>query len=197
MTNQPATVGRFRSGHQIDGTPASLDEWRVTTGDPDVAAAIYAELGGDAPAEWEAKGEDNLEVFTASKSVDILLESESAIRQRLVLWKRHSSRQTNTKDGEFNYTATGPTPDVEIYFRLASQPDLGIFKFQTSSWSFVADLNLAETEERLFSLLADSDTGKASASLAIVKDSFVARRGVRAGSLVEYNKPALMLTGAV
>lgn len=193
MATRPAVVGRFRSGHQIDGQPSSLDEWRVTTGDPDVAAAIYAELGGDAPAEWEAKGEDNLEVFNASKSVDILLESESAIRQRLVLWGRNSS--PNTTVGELEYTGTGLTPDVEIYFRLASQPDLGIFKFQTSSWSLVADLNLAEAEARLVALLAVSDSAKAGAKLEIVKDSFVAMRGSRKGSLVEYNKPALTLTG--
>ena len=44
-------VGRFRSGHQINKRPAALSEWRVTTGDPEVAEKIHDILGGDAPQE--------------------------------------------------------------------------------------------------------------------------------------------------
>ena len=82
-------VGRFRSGHTLNGRPSALDDWRVTTGDPEVASAIYDLLGGDAPQKWDAKGEDDLEVFTASKEVEIILEGEKALRQSMLLWGRN------------------------------------------------------------------------------------------------------------
>ena len=47
-------VGNLRSGMQIDNKPVALQEWRVTTGDPDVANAI-ADLYGGKVEEWETK----------------------------------------------------------------------------------------------------------------------------------------------
>lgn len=73
-------AGRFRSGHLINDRPASLEEWRVTTGDPEVAQKVYELLGGEAPQEWAAKGEVNIEVFSASSSVDIIIENAKALR---------------------------------------------------------------------------------------------------------------------
>ena len=44
-------VGQFRSGTQINRRPMALTEWRVTTGDPDVAYAISELLGSVGDAE--------------------------------------------------------------------------------------------------------------------------------------------------
>jgi hypothetical protein len=203
-------VGRFRSGHQINDRPAALNEWRVTTGDPDVAAAIFDLLGGDAPAEWEAKGEDNLEVFTASKDVAIIIERANSLRQRLVLWGRNGKpiyttdgekKDDGTPDPDAHLTlaerkqkgrdGTGPTPDVELYFRLAENPDLGIFKFQTGSWSFVSDLEYNQTEDAIADAIADSESSRATATLTLEEVSFTAKNGPRAGQLVQYTKPVL------
>jgi hypothetical protein len=208
-------VGRFRSGHQISGRPAALSEWRITTGDPEVASEVYDLLGGDAPQEWEARGEDNLEVFTASKEVEIILAGEKALRQRMVLWSR-AGKLISDSDGETLSDGTpdpdaeltfaerkkkgqdgiGPVPQIEIYFKLKGAEDLGVFKFQTGSWSLAQDLARDDTEGELADYAADSETGNVLATLALEEVSFVAKNGPRAGQTVNYTKPVLSIKGA-
>jgi hypothetical protein len=208
-------VGRFRSGHQINKRPVALSEWRITTGDPEVAEAVYDLLGGDAPAEWDATGEDNLEIFTASKEVAVILEGPNALRQKMVLWGRQgkpimvsdgatidypddqkgqpdpdaglsfAERKAKARDG------FGAEPQIEVYFRLAENPDLGIFKFQTGSWSLASDLAYNGVEDEL----SDID-GPTKATLALEEVSFVAKNGPRAGQTVNYTKPVLKIVGA-
>lgn len=213
-------VGRFRSGHQLNGRPAALTEWRITTGDPEVADAVYELFGGDQPQEWEAKGEDNLEIFTASKEIDVILEGEKALRQKMVLWSRagkliqsgdgatidypedrkgepdpdaslsFQERKAKARDG------FGAEPQIEVYFRLAEDTELGIFKFQTGSWSMASDLAYNDVEGELRDYAADSETGKVKATLKLEEVSFVAKNGPRAGQTVTYTKPVLTIKGA-
>lgn len=213
-------VGRFRSGHQINKRPQSLTEWRVTTGDPAVAAKVYDLLGGDAPQEWEASGEDNLEVFTASPEVEIILEGEKALRQRMVLWGRNnkiiretdgevivSGEEAGQPDPDAGLTfaerkqkgrdGTGPEPQIEVYFRLAADPELGIFKFQTGSWSLAQDIVRDGTDDALTDALADSERKAARAKLGLEHVSFTAKNGPRAGQTVEYTKPVIKILGPV
>lgn len=82
-------VGSFRAGYSENGEPKSLDEWRVTTGDPIVADAIHGLLGGEKPAEWETKSEEALEIYTEAKSVPIILDGPRAVRQRFVQRNRN------------------------------------------------------------------------------------------------------------
>ncbi|QNJ56531.1 recombination directionality factor [Arthrobacter phage Niobe] len=213
-------VGRFRSGHQINNRPAALSEWRVTTGDPEVADAIHEILGGDAPQDWEAKGEDNIEVFTASKEVEIILEGEKSLRQKMVLWSR-AGKLVQSGDGQtidYPEDKVGPDPDaalsfqerkakardgigaepqIEVYFRLADDPELGIFKFQTGSWSMASDLAYNGTDDDLADAVADSEEGKARGTLKLEEVSFVAKNGPRAGQTVSYTKPVLTIKGAL
>lgn len=213
---QDDVVGRFRGGHQLGKQPVALQEWRVTTGDPEVAAKVHDLLGGDAPQEWDASGEDNLEVFTASPEVEIIIEKASALRQRMVLWSRNGKliqagdgqtldypedkkgqpdpdaaltfqeRKQKGRDG------TGPEPSIELIFRLAEEPDLGLFRYQTGSWSLVSDLAYNGVEDAL----AEID-GPAKATLALEEVSFVAKNGPRAGQTVNYTKPVLKILGPV
>lgn len=203
-------VGRFRSGYQLNDRPAALTEWRITTGDPEVASTIHELLGGDAPQEWASKGEDNLEVFTASADVEIIIAGPSSLRQRMVLWGRNG-KPIYTTDGETKddgspdpdallsfqerkqkgRDGTGPTPDVEVYFRLAANPDLGIFKFQTGSWSLVSDL----ARDGVEAALAEID-GPTLAVIRLEEVSFVAKNGPRAGQTVQYTKPVIEIKGA-
>ena len=204
-------VGRFRSGHQLGGQPASLDDWRVTTGDPEVADKVYDLLGGDAPQEWETKGEDNLEVFTAVPEVEIILADPKALRQRMVLWSRQGKLVIDSDgetyadgspdpDAELSFAerkkkgqdGLGPSPQIEVYFRLAAEPDLGIFKYQTGSWSLASDLVRNQTEEKL----AEID-GPTLATLGIEEVSFVAKNGPRKGQTVSYTKSELKIGGAL
>lgn len=148
-------VGRFRSGYQVNGQPASLTEWRITTGDPDVAGKVRELLGGDKPQSWETKGEDNLEVFTGSGSVDIIVAGPDAIDARMLIWPRGQKRIV-VCDGSVFDTDGRPyeceiggfrnkkehdeqdhlcEPRVSITFRLADAPELGLFKFESGAWS--------------------------------------------------------------
>lgn len=158
-------VGRFRSGYQINRRPATLEKWRVTTGDPEVAATIHDLLGGEAPQEWEATGEDNLETFTDAERVKVVIERPTSLRQEMVLWGRsgairrcdgveqsgegaegepcacpasYADRKDAAKKG------TGCQPNITLFFKLADAPDLGIFKFNSGSWSLVRDLGPVE-----------------------------------------------------
>ncbi|WP_157155917.1 hypothetical protein [Diaminobutyricimonas sp. LJ205] len=196
-------VGRFRSGYQRNNRPISLTEWRVTTADPGVASAIRDLLGGDAPQEWEAKGEDNLEVFTASKSVDITLDDPGALQQKMILWGRNGKPDNAGRDGgaaELNLALSvherrqrgcdevGAEPDIDILFRLKVAPDLGLFHFKSGSWSLASDLAQNGTEQQL----ADID-GRISATLSLEEVSFTAKNGPRAGQVANHSKPVLQI----
>lgn len=200
-------VGRFRSGHQINGRPLALSTWRVTTGDPDVADEVHSMLGGDAPAKWEARGEDDIEVFTAAETVDIIVASPKAVRSEMVLWGRTNKairRCDGVRQGEPNDGAscacphafadrkaaaqegTGCQPSITIWFKLADAPELGVFKFQTGSWSMVKEIGEAEAK------LAEID-GPARAKLTLELVEYTTKQG----RAVSYTKPVLKVISAV
>lgn len=210
-------VGRFRSGYVADKRPVALTDWRVTTGDPEVAEAVADLLSGDEPKEWDASGEDNLEVFTSSSSIEVVLEGDRSLRQAMVLYGRKGiirvsdgetivypddlkgepdpqagqslqERKAEAKNG------TGAEPRIEVFFRLAENPDLGIFKFQSGSWSLASDLGYNGTEDEILDLVEEGH--KVAATLALEEVSFVAKNGPRAGQTVTYTKPVLTVNGA-
>lgn len=169
-------VGRFRSGYQADNRPVALKEFRVTTGDPEVASAIAELLGADEePSKWDTKTDENIQVFTTTKSVDIIVDGEGAIRATLVLWGQGGKivetdgthvydDDGNLTDEECSFTAgktrdelkrlhrakKGPGPSLQAYFTLADGPELGKFKFFSGSWSSLD--NFAEESDRLAEL---------------------------------------------
>lgn len=207
-------VGRFRSGYVANKRPVALQEWRVTTGDPEVAEKIAEILDGDEPQRWDAAGEDDLEVFTQAKELEVILDGPRALRQKMVLWGRNKAiymsdgaeifypedrkgepdpdadlslqeRKAKAREG------TGAEPQVEIYFRIAGVEDLGLFKFQSGSWSLVGDLGYNGTADEL-----EEIDGPTRATLSLEEVSFVAKNGPRAGQTVSYTKPVLALNGA-
>lgn len=161
-------VGRFRSGYQINNRPAALEKWRVTTGDPEVADRIVELFGsenGQEPQTWDTQTEDNLEVFTTSERVTVILDGPDAIRQEMVLWGRAGAirrcdgieQKGVDKDDQAKGTGcvcpqsfadrkdaakkgTGCQPSITAYFRLADDPELGRFRFTSGSWSLVKDI---------------------------------------------------------
>ncbi|ROP74085.1 hypothetical protein EDF19_0160 [Curtobacterium sp. PhB115] len=190
-------VGRFRSGHQLSGRPASLEEWRITTGDPEVAVKVYDLFGAHEPQDWETKGEDSFEVFTAVPEVEIILADAKALRQRMVLWSRPGKLVIDSDGGEELVDDTpapfrGPEPLIDLTFGLAAAPELGRFVLRSHSWSWATDLARNGTGEQL----AAAPT-PVRASLALEKVSFIAKNGPRAGQLVAYSKPRLALRGAL
>lgn len=167
-------VGRFRAGYQDSEGMHSLSAFRLTTGDAKLMDLLVKEFGKSkdfgsqaGPQEWDATGEDYLELFSDTSSVNVILEDKSAYRSSLV---------RRTKDGDFMYATDGEIitavgeeyedefevgapdpqvdqdintrkakekkglgskPDIRIRFRLADHPEWGIFEYRTGGWSLV------------------------------------------------------------
>ncbi|MFF9525392.1 hypothetical protein ACF1DV_25935 [Streptomyces achromogenes] len=218
-------VGRFRSGRLVKTgrteIPESLNEWRVTTGDPVVAAKIAELLGGE-PEEWETDKEDNLQVLTDAKTVQIIIEPDgvdASFKQFI-----HGVGLTHHCDG-FTILSTpeemqgqpckcpsliaerkmsaqrgGPKPSVDVTFRLADAPELGKFRFNSGSWKLVEALGPLFADLDRYGNTADGESGAEGvpvrASLTIENVTYVPKKGPRAGQTVSYNKPVIKVFGA-
>jgi hypothetical protein len=195
------TVGRFHSGRQVDGQPESLSEWRITTGDRVVADAV-AQLFGGVPDETDSPNENFIEVLTAANAVPVILDGVKAIRSDMKLWNR--SKLVHHCDGveflspdekagrpcgcpalfaERKQAAkdyVGPSPSINITFRLADDPDLGSFRFQSGSWTLAEVLHEYEND------LARVG-GEAVATLRLELVEYTTKKGRH----VSYLKPVL------
>lgn len=198
-------VGRFRSGTQLNGRPLALEDWRVTSGDPDVTDRI-AELFGSTGRvqEWETKGEDNLEVFTTTNKVGIILDGPNAVMTSMVLRGQGSAiiRQCDgveqadgsacacpnkVADRKAAGTAgVGCKPSISIFFKLADDPDLGKFRFSSGSWSMAGEIAVPVTK-------LEQIDGPASGTLELEKVEYT----TKAGRFVSYTKPVLTIKGAL
>ena len=204
-------VGRFRSGFQTSsGEPVGLSEFRVTTGDPDVAAAVRELLGGDEPDRWDTKTEETFQVFTEASEVDVIFEPGS-VKSTLTLWSNKGKKIIET-DGEFLYdletgkltdtpwdgrdldlntiktnarNGVGPGPSLQAYFRLAGAPDLGKFRFFSGAWTAVESFNRAEAALR-------GADGPTNGSLELEHVEFTNKQGQN----VSYYKPVISIGGA-
>lgn len=193
-------VGRFRSGHQINGRPLALSQWRVTGADPVALETVREIMGGEeAPGKWDTKSDETYEVFTTSTSVEIILDGPRAVKTGMVLWGRKGKIRecdgvSQTDEGSSDCVCpsdlkerkegakqgTACEPSIQIYFKLALNPELGKFKFFTGSWTMAREIYKAE--ERLAQI-----DGPAHATLSLELVSFVTKDGKE----VTYTKPVL------
>ncbi|MEU5974283.1 hypothetical protein [Streptomyces sp. NPDC047315] len=195
------TVGRFHSGRSVNNVPEALAEWKVTTGDPDVAEVIAALMGGT-PEMTDSTSENFIEVLTTTKRVRVVLSGPDAISADMKLW--NGSNLIHHCDG-VDYlspeedkgkacgcpplmedrkadakTKRGPAPSISVCFRLAENYNLGIFRFQTGSWK------LAEVLHEIGNAL-DKVGGEAEAELSIELVEYTTTRGRD----VSYLKPVI------
>ncbi|MFJ6636601.1 hypothetical protein ACIQMR_35335 [Streptomyces sp. NPDC091376] len=202
-------VGRFRSGRLVGKQPESLNEWRVTTGDPVVAEKI-AELMGGAAEEWDTDKEDNLEILTDSASVEIIIESSHKIDASMKLFgmsglvhhcdgveflspeedkgqpcgcpKLLQDRKDKAKSGR------GPKPSIDVVFKLADAPELGLFRFNSGSWELVKVLHTVIADvDKVGGATEEATGGPVRATLSIENVSYT----TKAGRDVSYNKPVI------
>ncbi|MEV7582221.1 recombination directionality factor [Streptomyces erythrochromogenes] len=195
------TVGRFHGGKQVDNLPVALSEWRVTTGDPEVAAAV-SQLFGGAPVETDSTSENFIEILTAADKVKIVLSGPDAIASDLKLW--NGSALIHHCDGvEFlspdedrgklcrcpelmedrkaaAKAKRGPSPSIAVTFRLADDYELGLFRLQTGSWK------LAEVLHEVENALNKVD-GEALATLELELVEYTTKKGRD----VSYRKPTI------
>ncbi|WP_406324067.1 hypothetical protein [Streptomyces niveus] len=199
-------VGRFRSGRLVGKTPEALNEWRVTTGDPVVAELITGLMGGES-AEWDTDKEDNLEILTDSKSVNIIIDSSDKLDASMKLFGNSGlvhhcdgveflspdedkgepcgcpplleDRKAKARSGR------GPKPSVDLVFKLEASPESGYFRFNSGSWELVKVLHTVIES-------IDKYDGPVRATLAIENVSYT----TKAGRDVSYNKPVVSVVGA-
>ncbi|MFI1099807.1 hypothetical protein [Streptomyces melanogenes] len=196
------TVGRFHGGKQENGLPVALSEWRVTTGDPEVAAAIAQLLGGQ-PVETDSTSENFIEVLTDTNKVKVVLSGPDAITSDLKLWNGPSlihhcdgveflSPEEDTgkpcrcpalmEDRKAAAKSKrGPSPSIAVTFRLAEDYDLGLFKLQTGSWKLAEVLH--EVENAL-----DRVGGEALATIELELVEYTVKK---TGRNVSYRKPVI------
>jgi hypothetical protein len=80
---------------------------------------------------------------------------------------------------------TGCSPEIIVRFRLEDDPDLGVFKFISGSWSFARDIGEVEAS------LARFD-GPVRATLALEPVSFTTKEGQNRS----FTKPVVTILGA-
>lgn len=193
---------RFRSGMTDEGgKPMSLSEWRVTTGDPEVADAV-AQLYGGKAEEWETSKEDFLQVLTNASAVQVVIDGPKAIRSALILWGRQgpihecdgvyflspeedagtpcgcpsllAERKAQARSGR------GPAPHTTVNFRLAEDYDLGVGSFSSTSWDLLTVLH--EVENAL-----EEIEGEALCELSLELVEYTTKQGRH----VMYRKPVI------
>lgn len=86
-----------------------------------MADKIFEVFGGEAPQPRETTQADDLEVFTASPEVDIIIANSKALPQRMVLWSRQGKLVIDS-DGE---TYADGTPDPHAELTLAQSKKKG------------------------------------------------------------------------
>jgi hypothetical protein len=196
-------VGRFRSGAQINGRPVALQQWRLTTGDPAVADAVAGLLGGT-PGEWVTTSDEGIEVMTTSESLTVQLTS---LESNFLLWGRGNQPIRACDGARQNDDAGTPCvcppdirehkegaragsacqPNIRAVFRLADLPDLGLFRFNSSSWQLAADANGLEA-----ALAENGGESPATLTLTLVEYQ------TKTGKQVSFTRPVItLLTPAV
>lgn len=180
----------------------SLQEWRVTTGDPEVADAVAALYGGT-PQAWQTKSSETLEVMTTESSVKVLLDGPNAIRSELILWGRNNQpiRKCDgitMSDGqkcvcpsdvnerrEAAKTGSGCDVSIQVMFSLADNPDLGLWRFNSSSWTLAREVSTAQDA-------LEKVDGLALAELSLVEVNYTTRSGQNRN----FTKPVITILGS-
>lgn len=199
-------AARFYMGRQVDNQPEALSEWRVMVADPAVGQAI-AQLFGGAPVETDSSADKFIEILTTSAKVPVILDGPTAITSDMKLWNR--GKLVHHCDGvEFlspddkagrpcgcptMFAARkqaardylGPAPAINVKFRLADDPDLGLCHFQTTSWTLAEVLH--EHDDALHRI-----GGEAYAELSIELVEYTTKKGRH----VEYLKPVIKVVKA-
>ncbi|QNE74015.1 hypothetical protein F0344_04820 [Streptomyces finlayi] len=208
------TVGRLHNGcTEWDETkkkhlPVSLEKWRVSTGDKVVADAVAQLFGGTPVENEESTSENFIDVFTDAKKVPVIIEQEG-IYWDMKQWI--NGKLVHHCDG-FNFLShprdeklvgaecgcpvlfadrkqaaddyQGPNPSIKVTFRFADDPELGLFSFQTGSWTLFKIIH--ESEGAL------EDVGEtATGALELEYVEYTAKKGKMRGKLVTYTKPVI------
>lgn len=151
-------VGVFRSGEVRRGKPVALAQFRVTCVDPDTAEAIAEQFGGE--MEENDSDREPMMVRTEASKVPVTFESIDSGFKLFVNNQFVRSCNGEVQTGgdhtgmpcpcagltiqERKDSRGGCSPNVEVTFRLKDLPDLGLFKFRSSSWILLENVQGVE-----------------------------------------------------
>lgn len=209
-------VGTLRAGYVNNGRPVSLDEWRFTSDDPEVAEKIADLYGGDVNELTKTKqnGDEvkEYEVFTKAKSLNVILDGEESISSEFTWWANGEllgrGDGTTMDNGDADPGAhldlnerkdkakkgLVPAPETTVYLRLADNEDLGVFRYTKSqAWGFERNLQREGFYDDFDDAVADGNRVKA--VIARNPVSFTAKSGPRAGKIVNYTETTLTYKG--
>lgn len=207
-------VGKLSAGYQNNGRPVSLDEWRFVSDDAEVAQTIADLYGGEVQEITKTKKNGDVvveyEVFTKAKSLNIIIDSPEAVSAEFVHWANgemigrgdgitmedgtadpgahlpEAERKDKAKKGLV------PAPETTVYFRLADNEDLGVFRYvKSQAWGFERQL----ARNGFYDSLDDAE-GPIKAKIGRNPVSFVAKTGPMAGKTVSYTETTLEYKGA-
>jgi hypothetical protein len=191
-----------------NGDPVSLDTFRIATSDPKTADAI-AELFGGTPVETERTADHFIDVITTRDKLLVVVDRPSDLYSDMKQWNNgklthhcdgvsflsHPSREemvgkpcgcpelfVERKQAARDYM--GPSPSIDLTFRLADDTDLGRFRFHTGSWGLAKVLHQAEDK------LARID-GPALVEISMELVEFTIKKGPKRGQNVSYYLPKI------
>lgn len=213
------TVGKISAGYQeFDErskrmVPKTLTEWRFATADPKVANAVAQLFGGSPVENEETQSEQFIDVFSEAPKLPVIIEQDG-ISADMKQW--YNGKLVHHCDGQYfkshprgdeligrpcgcptlfaerkqaDKDGMGPKPSIEVKFRLADDPELGIFKFTTGSWTLAAVLHEALDKLERVGVAA-------LASLELEHVEFVGKNGPMRGKTVSYTKPVIRVLKA-
>lgn len=207
-------VGKLSAGYVNNGRPVSLDEWRFVSDDEIVAQKVADLYGGEVQEiTKEKKNGDKVveyEVFTQAKDLDIVIDGVDAVSSEFMWWANGellgrgdgvkmedgsddpgyglelAERKDKSKKGLV------PAPETTVYFRLADDPDLGVFRYAKSqAWALERNLQRNGFYDEL-----DDAEGAIKARIGRNPVSFIAKNGKMAGKTVSYTETTLEYKGA-
>jgi hypothetical protein len=154
-------AGHFRQGRLVNGRPEALDTWRVTTDSAEVASRV-ASLLGSRPQPDGVSRKQEYDVVTNRDSVRVIMDRPDAVVARMIL-QGHKGLVHECNSLEFfspekkkgqpcgcpprledqklaAKAGRGPSPSIDLTFRIAADPTLGEFQFLASSWHMAAQV---------------------------------------------------------
>lgn len=205
-------VGRFHSGRLVNEPgkrpyPEALSEWRISTDDLSVGQAVSQLYGGEPIEIPETTSRNFIEVFTDRDSIPVIIDGVRGIESDMKLWVNgqlvHHCDGVSFLDAERRgepcgcpklfaerkeaaRTYRGPSPSIRVNFRLADDYDLGLFYFQSSSWTLATVLH--EVEDAVDRV---GKGGEVLADLKIDLVEYTPKKGPRKGRLVSYYRPVI------
>lgn len=211
-------VGKLSAGYVNNGRPVSLDEWRFVSDDQVVADTVAALYGGESQEITKTKKDGTeiveYEVFTKAKSLNIIIDSAEAISSEFMWWANGEligkgdghKMDDGTPDPGADLDLTErkdkakkglvPAPETTVYFRLADNEDLGVFRYvKSQAWG----LERALQRNGFYDTIDDATADGLALKAVITRNpvEFVAKNGPRAGKTVNYTETTIEAKGTV